>query len=227
MVYIDQHTNRKIALRQFEKQETRFLTENIKASDVCLDIGANIGYYSLLFATKGKKVVAIEPVIENVALLNLTSVLNPDLSISVLHAAVSDNCGTAEFNIAEQTSLSGLKTDTSYVGFKINEYKTRLINTLTIDSLNLDKLDIVKIDVEGAELLVLLGMKDTLFRLKPRIVFIELVDEHLDRYHTCIKDVLDFMKNIGYTPKQLENLILVDHIDKQPINDNYFFTMDS
>lgn len=224
MVYIDQRTSRKIALRIFETAETKFFKNYIKPSDICLDIGANVGYYSILFASSGGDVISFEPVSQNATLLRLTAILNPNLNIKVLHTAVSDKNGTTDFIVSKQTSNSSLVSDQplKHQGLA-KDYSIEKIDTITIDSLKLDKLDIIKMDIEGAEFLALKGMKETLIRLKPRIIMAEVVQEHLLAFSSSLIEVLEFLKSIGYDPYHLVKGNLEKYDGGRPSNDNFFF----
>jgi hypothetical protein len=60
-------------------------------------------------------------------------------------------------------------------------------------------IDALKIDVEGAEMLVLEGMRRTLQRHRPRLVVIETIESHLRRTDSSVADVHAFMRKLGYT----------------------------
>ena len=144
--------------------------------------------------------------------------------IDVKCVAASEENGSAEFTVPQQTSLSSLNLN----GHQVEESNSALKETLTVetvavDTLKLNKLDIVKIDVEGAELLVLKGMKNTILNLRPRLIMIELVEEHLHHFDAKISDVIRFMKSCGYKPYALKDAKLIPYNDSRPDNDNFFF----
>lgn len=218
--YLDQHTNRKIALGRFEVAETAFLSSQVSPDDVFLDIGSNIGYFSVLMASRGARVRAFDPVPQNAALLNLTSVLNPDLEISPMQAAVSDKAGTMRFQIMPQTSLSRLVAADADQDASAHEVEVQVI---TIDDLKLDRVDMVKIDVEGAELSVLKGMTKTIKATRPKLFMIELVEEHLENFGHSLDDVIAFMRSMDYQAMALKNGSLTPYEGTTPVNDNFFF----
>lgn len=220
-IFINQKTSQKIYWNLFEKKETLFFKENLKSDDVCLDIGANVGYYTALFASKASKVIAIDPVPHNAALLRLATKMNRDNHIEIIEAAISDNCSSEVFLEHEQASLSSLLGESNNNRSPAHKYT---VNVMTIDSLYIDKLDIIKIDIEGAEFNALTGMKETINKTKPRILMIELVNEHLNKFGSNIKEVVALMEDIGYRPMKLGlNQRLEEIKYERPRNDNYFF----
>lgn len=94
----------------WEPIETNFFKREIKENDIVLDIGANIGYYTLLFArqvgTKGK-VYAFEPEPNNFSLLAKNVLINKYENVIYIDKAVSDINGSqklflSEYNIGSQ-----------------------------------------------------------------------------------------------------------------------------
>lgn len=217
-VYSDQHTGRKILLSQFEREETAFLGNFVQDGFVCLDIGSNVGYYSILFASKGAKVHAFDPVRENVALLSLTGALNPSLAIELRNCAIGDENGSIDFYIPEQTSLARIQSNSKAKG----EDK-RIVELITIDQLDLPRVDVVKIDVEGAEEKVIKGMLNTLERCKPKLLMVELVEEHLLEFSSSIGAVFELLASKGMVPMVLNNGQLVPYEGGDAMNDNFFF----
>jgi len=69
----------------------------------------------------------------------------------------------------------------------------------------MDKIDIVKMDIEGFEYFALVGMKDLLSNKnrRPRVLMIELFDEHLGYYGSSIRDVIEVLKSYSYSPYYL------------------------
>lgn len=217
-VYIDQHTGRKILLSQFERAETEFLDKFVQEDFVCLDIGSNVGYFSVLFASKGAKVHAFDPVRENFALLSLTSALNPNLDIELRNCAIGDESGSIDFYIPEQTSLARIQSNSKAKG----EDK-RTVELITIDQLDLPRVDVVKIDVEGAEEKVIKGMLNTLERCKPKLLMVELVEDHLMEFSSNIGAVFDLLASKGMVPMVVNNGRLVPYEGGGARNDNFFF----
>jgi FkbM family methyltransferase len=226
-VFADQHVGRKILLGIYERSEKNFLLSEIQPSDVCLDIGANIGFYSFLFASKAKQVFAIEPILTNVKLMELTAAVNNIKNITTINALAADAEGEFDFVHAVESSLSGIKTE-DFAGNLLTEYgvadsSTYSVRSVVIDKLDISTLDIVKIDVEGAELKVLKGMTKTLERLRPRLLMIEAVDSALRLYGDSLDDLIIFMRKLNYCPMVLNQNQLVEYTSGEVSNNNLFF----
>jgi FkbM family methyltransferase len=227
-LYIDQHSCQKIYLGMYEREETAFLQRAVRPGDVCLDVGANTGYFTLLFASVAAKVIAIEPIAQNVALIRLSAALNSDHHIQVLQAAAADRVGEVDFLQTTQSALSRVAASESAsasadrdVAQVVATYKVPMVS---IDSLGMERLDIFKMDIEGHEYIALRGMEETLERLRPRLLMIELVEAHLRQVDSSIADVLKLLASHGYQPRVLSNGGLVDYVGQHIPNDNLFFT---
>jgi FkbM family methyltransferase len=229
LLYLDQHTSRKIYLGLFERSETEYVRQSVRRGDVCLDVGANVGYFTALFASLGARVIAIEPVRQNAALISLAAALNDDHNVEVICAAVSDRVEEAEFVECMETSVSTLsegRNDTALLADNYGNTVARryTIHTISIDSMALLRVDIVKMDIEGYEYHGIRGMLGVLDRLKPRLLMIELVEAHLQRFGSTIHDVLLLLGAHGYQPNVLWAGKLVPYIGQSVPNDNWFFT---
>ena len=80
----------------YEPCETEFVMNEIKKGDVVLDIGANIGYYTLIFARlvgEEGKVFAFEPDPENFALLKKNVEINGYHNVVLVQKAISNKTG--------------------------------------------------------------------------------------------------------------------------------------
>lgn len=226
-IFSNQEIGRKIALGLYERKEIDFLGGRIESTDVCLDIGANIGYYTFLFASKASRVISVEPVKRNAKLIELTAAINNLDNVVVRNCLASNTTGHVEFTESGETSLSGISGQ-SHEKYLKDQYAESSfcrypIESITVDSLELQQLDIVKIDVEGAELKVLLGMKQTLARLKPRLLMIEVVDSAMELHGDSIKDLLMFMASLNYKPFILQDTLLAAYTGQHVPNDNLFF----
>lgn len=203
LVWLNEHVGRKILLRMYEWKESRFFEKTIKPGDVCFDVGANVGYYTNLFASKvGRqgRVVAIEPILRNALLIQLASVVNKtDTVVNVICAVALDRDG--------QVALANQHDSCySYVDVNASAEDKMLVAGKTLDSLvdelKISKVDVVKMDIEGAEYMALMGMKKILSNdlLKPRLMMIELVSEHLKRFGVTIDGICSLLKAFGYRP---------------------------
>lgn len=148
----------------WESWVTRLLGNIVQPGDVCLDIGANFGYFSILLSElcgpKGKTIAA-EPNPRIAALLKGTSFMNGG-KFDVMQVAIADKSGEAVLSVKDKELGGGtIQKNKSETG--LSQYT---VPVLSIDNLvltkGLAKVDIVKIDVEGVEPLVLSGMEKTL-----------------------------------------------------------------
>jgi len=138
---------------EFDKQV--FCEKLIKPDMTVFDIGANAGFYTLLFSRligRGGQVIAFEPDSENMCLLRKHIALNKLENVSVVQSAVSDTAALVGF------SLTGGATG------RLEKNSSYLVPTVRLDELladnNLPSPNVIKMDVEGAEVMVLRGAKD-------------------------------------------------------------------
>jgi FkbM family methyltransferase len=136
-----------------------FLISYFQQGKVFVDIGANVGAYSLRAAASGMEVHSFEPNPENIKVLKRNAELN-QLSIDLLEYAIGSSTGTVKLSPNGATS-------------RITEGDGIEIPIRALDSFNLPKVDVLKVDVEGYELEVLRGAEGTLERCRP-VLMIEM-----------------------------------------------------
>lgn len=146
--------------------EAREMAKLVHAGDVVYDIGAHVGYYSLIFSQacgeqKGK-VFAFEPLPVNLKSLRVHLNANKIKNVSILPYAASSEAGVLRFDTAGGTGRG-----------RISHKGKVVINTITLDELVFEKdypvPDFIKIDVEGAEVHVLKGASKLLDAYSPKI----------------------------------------------------------
>ena len=144
----------------------------------CYDLGAHIGFFSLLMArTVGADglVVAFEPLSENVQRLRHNLALNAPLPIAVVPAAVGSAEGEALFAVAKRPTQGHLVAAESEK--RPDEPAVVSVPLTSIDAVvassRFPPPELVKIDVEGGEVAVFDGMTAVLDRYRP-LVFCEL-----------------------------------------------------
>jgi len=164
----------------FEEKTTKLFIHLAKKSQSFLDIGAHIGWYSILAKKMNPeiKVWALEPnppVFEQL----IKNVAANEISINCEKKAASDTNGTKLFYLGAPglSSSSGLRPE-------VGGDSTIIVETIAIDKFiansQIEILDLIKIDVEGHELEVLKGMEQTILSMHPIIIF--EVSQMVDNY---------------------------------------------
>mgnify|MGYP000452577600 CR=1 FL=1 len=149
-----------------------FLKKLVRPDWVVLDIGAYIGFYTVLLAKLARYVIAFEPVPELADRIKETCRLNQITNVKVENAALGKSDGNAKLFIERDQSggigqSSSIKRD--WVGEEAIDVPVIKLDTY-VRQVGLNLINLVKIDVEGAELEVLLGAVETLRRCKPIVV---------------------------------------------------------
>jgi FkbM family methyltransferase len=170
---------------QYENFWTTFVYGKLKETDLFIDCGANIGWYTVLALSKVKKVIAIEPVRQsyNRLMMNVetNSVKNRVKDKFQLYTTVAaDTKGQRMTFWADKNFPVGSHIVDYGSHPEENEGELIEVETITIDSIigkinhgDLPQSFAIKIDVEGAELKVLEGMKRILKQFNDVRLFIE------------------------------------------------------
>ena len=142
--------NKQMVEGRFEVLETEIVREQLKNSDILINIGANIGYYCCIALDKGIPVVAFEPVDSNLKFLYANMKANAwDAGIEIFPIALSNNKGLLE--------IYGGGTGASLVegGAGTSSNYKRLVPVNTLDNVLGDRFDgksvFILVDIEGAE----------------------------------------------------------------------------
>lgn len=176
---------------------------SVKAGRDAIDVGANIGFYSVGIAKRlgDRKLLAVEPSAATADRLRRNVARNGvDGCVIVFHGAAADKAGTLTLRTItgkeEYSSLGNLVHPSI-----LNEAESlETVSARTIDDLVMEhKLEpgFIKVDVEGAERLVFEGAKNTLKTFKPTILS-ELSDPLLKSNGSSSIDVIAFLKSHGY-----------------------------
>ena len=202
LVLVNEDVGRQIAvLRRYEQTDSRALKTLIRPSDRCIDVGANIGYFTMLLAQSAPQgsVVAFDPIPLNHALLSASLELNGYSHVQAICSAVSDHEGNVSFVEAEDGAYSSL-IDTGRVAAATR----REVSACTLDShwksSGRSAIDVIKIDVEGAERLVIDGAKELMASdCHPRVIMMELCDDNLLAYDASVEGLVARMNDLGYS----------------------------
>lgn len=174
------------------------------------DVGSNIGQAAKLLRTVSDRVISFEPVPESVERARQVD----DPKGVVCQCAVSDHDGTATLYIASRSRLSGQLV--SFEGLHWGDIEGSLdVPCFTLDTLSgiFGPPDLVKIDVEGHELLVLAGAKETIAEYRPWMC----VEVHVDRHEAPVREMLE-----GYELTKVEH----EHLAvNSPLRNNHFWIL--
>ncbi len=185
-----------LALGAFEKRELDTFRSIIKDGMTVVDIGANIGLYTVIASKlvgSNGKVFAYEPEQENFGFLSRNIEVNNFKNSTPLQIALSDK--------AEERKLFLAKDNKGHHSF-VQDNQANIpvsVHTETLDS-SLAKygspiVDVIKMDIEGAEPLALMGMKETITRNPNIIIFTEIFPNAIRRLGY---DPLDFLKMFNH-----------------------------
>jgi FkbM family methyltransferase len=142
------------------------------SSGTFVDVGANIGKYTIKIARQLKdkgKAIAIEPEPSNFQVLKKNIVLNNLKNVNAFNLACSSHAGKSAFYLNDSGTGSHSLIKKTNKNISVNLCK---LDSL-LSSLKIKKVDFIKIDVEGAELDVIAGAKNTLKSFPKIIVEIE------------------------------------------------------
>jgi FkbM family methyltransferase len=159
----------------FKPDLQKFMELNLKQGSVFYDVGANVGFFSLLaarLAGSEGRVISFEPIDENVSKLSENARRNQFGNVRIFPIALGAVNGERTFQLSESPTWGKFKG-------VAQELPDRYVTDTTVrvrrldDLLSAEKLtppDFIKIDVEGAELEVIEGARDTLLHYGPTLM---------------------------------------------------------
>lgn len=187
------HT-RQLLRGELEVPVQEALRRTLPPGGVLWDVGANVGFFALLGARLGARVVAWEPVAEVAGLAREAALRSGfDAQVEVRAEAVGATDGEQELLVAADASWSHLAARGNAAGTT-----NRWVPVTTLDAAlgtAGPPPDVVKLDVEGSEADVLRGARELLTRIRPALV-IEL--------HDTATEVCDLLEAAGYAAERLD-----------------------
>lgn len=188
----------------YEKELGDLIKKVLKPGDVFVDIGANIGYFSLLAANyqPTAKIISIEPA------KSVFEKLKGNISVNNFQNIIPVNAAVGEINeekdlflsSPDNLGMSSFKEPENYSGRK---EKVQVINLDGwFKSSGLSKIDLIKLDVEGSELSALKGMKEILMNYQPLII-VEVNPGTLSLFDLEPTDIFTFLYQLNYKGFQI------------------------
>lgn len=156
-----------IRTKKYEPHVTKLLRHELRTGEVFLDIGGNIGYYTMLAASivgESGKVICFEPNPQNLQLIYEGLLTNNFHNVVVYPYAASDRADILKFTTVG--SNGGIVTEASQ-----DQKYYLLVQSVRIDEIVSDQtIDFVKIDVEAHEPYVIRGMSKLIQQWRPKII---------------------------------------------------------
>jgi len=183
-----------------ERAFMSILRNSIKAGDVCVDLGANIGYTTLFMASKAAsegQVYAIEPDLHNLEILKSNIELNKfSGTVTIDQCAISDTDGVIDFWIARQPNLNSVKKTKHSI-------RKEEVPCLTLGSYLENKRypNFIKMDVEGHEVKIFEGALQYFAENKGRTNFLVEVHPHFYDEKNDFAKILREYFNLGFRCK--------------------------
>lgn len=190
-------------LRYFRKTDLyNFLSDTAGDDKYFIDIGTNLGFYSLLAKQLGYKVIAFEPEPIHAHFLKKNSFMFDEF----YQVALSNSKGAAQFYIGDNTHCDASSLVSTKSKWEDSPYQETIkVQTERLDHLPVinnvkEKIGLIKIDVEGHEESVVEGMLGLICDRSSFQIWCEVRGEESDRNPGSYKKVAQLLWKYGYAP---------------------------
>ena len=194
----------------------------LKDGNIFFDLGANIGFYSVLgsnFVGKKGIVISFEPTPDTRKYLSKNILANDIHNVVVESLAISNKTGKAFFEVTDNSECNSIVLDENVVSGMIE------IDTISIDDYciknNINSIDLIKMDIEGQEYNALLGMKNINKKSKNLKIIFEFNAENLNKNNQQPFIILKTLGEMGFT----SFTILLDGEKSFNLNDDLSFLL--
>lgn len=189
----------------YEPVETQLVISSLNEGDRFVDVGANIGWYTIIASKKvgqSGNVLAFEPDPRNFELLKQNCELNDLPNVVLINKALSDK-SSSEFLYRSPTNFGDHRLYASG-----EDREKVVVATLTLDSFiegrGLKNIQTIKIDTQGSEPKILRGMQRYIQGEKP-VIFLEFWPYGIYKNQESVFDILAFIEKNGYEVYQIRN----------------------
>lgn len=203
-----------------EYPEMRFMLKNLNHGDTFFDVGANMGIYTLLAASKirSKTIYSFEPIPRVLNQLRMNLSLNNLLeNVKVIEKVVSDKNGYEKFLVQDITEYSHITYHKSRKGITIP--------SITLDNYckkqGIENINLIKIDVEGAEFKVLKGMRKLLKNHQVSKLIVELAGNSI-KYDIDHQDIVNYLNKFDYQTFKLNERLQLTEVDQVSNSETFY-----
>ena len=211
-----------LAHNGYEDFETSVFVNMLEICSKFVDIGANIGYYTIIskVAKPEIEVISIEPNCDAVRDLLINLELNLINQVKIVETALANKDSEAQDLFVPKftgTPGGGLKNLHPEEGYEKQKVALKRFDDLFGEMHA--RTDLIKIDAEGAEFEILMGAIQSIERDSP-IIFVELVRKWMIKFNSTPQDFLAVLRKIGYRcfsigEHSLRDCILIDDLTQE------------
>lgn len=209
----------------YEKEDSDMIGALLTKCSVFFDIGANMGWYSIIagLANPECDIHGFEPIPRTFEYFLKNIELNNLKNVNAHNIGLSDKVGQFEFFFYEEGSGNSSAVNVSNRSDVI-KYNCNVSTLDLFTEQNGTSVDFIKCDVEGAELLVFEGGRQTIARDKP-IVFSEILRKWSTKFDYDANQILEFFKERNYSVFYVDGngLKPISRIEEDTIQTNFFF----
>ncbi|GAB7082222.1 hypothetical protein JCM14635_38970 [Megalodesulfovibrio paquesii] len=184
-----------------ERRISRCLRQHVKAGMTVLDVGANIGHYSVQLASlvgPGGRVCCFEPSVENYA--HLVDAVAGRGQVEAIRAAVGATPGSGTLILSDQGNIDHHLAGPGGAG------QGEATEIVSIDSYcqHVSSVDFIKMDIQGYEFAAFQGMRDTIARSSRPVVLFEYWPFGLARAGFEHAALIELIRSLGLVPRLLD-----------------------
>lgn len=211
--------------QHYEKKDSDMIFRLVSNGDRILDIGANIGWYSINLAKRFPqcKILAFEPIPKTFSQLEKNISINSVSNIETYNHGFSNETKDLIFYYYPTGSENASSAKLADVE-GVQEIKCRVKTLDDFMSSDNASVDFIKCDVEGAELFVFQGGVETLKKCKP-IIFTEMLRKWSAKFNYHPNEIIKLLGDIGYKCFSVNDTRLVEFfsMDEDTVETNFFF----
>lgn len=197
-----------------EAFETSLFEKYLKKGMTVLDLGGNIGFYTILARSivgpKGK-VFSFEPFPDNTNLIRASIKENSFTNVTVVEAAVSDRIGKDTLHLSPDACSEHSLLDLDFQ-YNLEPQQNEIeVQTLTVDdylekNVGDFKVDFIKMDIEGSESRAIKGMQKVLEKNKHLILMTEFWPNGFKEDNRDPRDFLEMLDKLNFKIYNIDSL---------------------
>jgi FkbM family methyltransferase len=191
----------------YEPNLSELIRRELRPGDVYVDIGAHVGIHALVAARDLQRlgeghVFAFEPTTDSANRLAKAAERNGIRNLTLVRAAVGETAGRIELRAGGPfgADIPGMRS--AFLPGRVVESVPVVCLDRWARDTSLTRVDLIKLDIEGGELAALVGMRETLARLRPRLLLVEVNPVTLARAGVTKEELYSELAQSGYAPAE-------------------------